>query len=111
MLYVPAQPIQYIEQNPPQYMSPDARGIQYEEVWLKTKDNIRLQGWFMYQPTETEKRETLIFFHENAGNIGLRLDWFQLVYTNLGVNILAVAYRGFSASEGKPSQEGILLDS
>ena len=53
----------------------------------------------------------MIFFHENAGNIGLRLDWFQLVYTNLGVNILAVAYRGFSASEGKPSQEGILLDS
>ena len=84
-------------------MSPDARGIQYEEVWLKTKDNIKLQGWFMFQPTETDKRETLIFFHENAGNIGLRLDWFQLVYTNLGVNILAVAYRGFSASEGKPT--------
>ena len=52
----------------------------------------------MFQPTEANKRETLIFFHENAGNIGLRLDWFQLVYTNLGVNILAVAYRGFSAS-------------
>ena len=33
------------------------------------------------------------------------------MYTNLGCNILAVAYRGFSASEGKPSQEGILLDS
>ena len=34
-----------------------------------------------------------------------------MVYTNLGCNILAVAYRGFSASEGKPTQEGILLDS
>ena len=92
-------------------MSPDARGISYEEIWIEAKDKIKLQGWFMYQPTETDKRETLIFFHENAGNIGLRLDWFQLVYTNLGCNILAVAYRGFSASQGKPTQEGILLDS
>ena len=57
-------------------MSPEARGISYEEIWLKTKDNIRLQGWFMFQDADTEKRETLIFFHENAGNIGLRLDWF-----------------------------------
>ena len=30
-------------------MSPEARGISYEEIWLKTKDNIRLQGWFMFQ--------------------------------------------------------------
>ena len=42
MLYVPAQPIQYIEQNPPPYLSPEARGIQYEEIWLKTKDDVRL---------------------------------------------------------------------
>lgn len=76
MLYVPAQPIQYIEQNPPPYLSPEARGIQFEEIWLKTKDNIRLQGWFMFQGADADKRETLIFFHENAGNIGLRLDWF-----------------------------------
>ena len=110
MLYVPGQPIQYIEQNPVQYLCPEARGMDYEEVWLKTKDNIRLQGWFMFQPNDTKNRETLIFFHENAGNIGLRMDWFQLVYTNLGVNVLAVAYRGFSASEGKPTQEGILID-
>ena len=48
MLYVPAQPIQLIEQNPPQYKSPEARGIKYEEIWIKTKDNIKLQGWFMY---------------------------------------------------------------
>ena len=48
--------------------------------------------------------------HENAGNIGLRLDWFEGVYKHLQVNIVAVAYRGFSRSEGKPDQEGILED-
>ena len=64
----------------------------------------------MYQAEDTRKRNTLIFFHENAGNLGLRLDWYELVYKNLQCNILSVAYRGFSRSQGKPSQEGILLD-
>ena len=77
MLYVTDQPIKLIEKNPPNYLSPAARGMSYEEIWIKTSDNLRLQGWFMFQPTETDKRETLVFFHENAGNLGLRLDWFE----------------------------------
>ena len=64
----------------------------------------------MFQPEETDRRETFVFFHENAGNLGLRLDWFEQVYKNLNVNILSVAYRGYSRSEGKPEQAGILLD-
>ncbi len=39
------------------------------------------------------------------------MDWFEIVFKTLKVNIVAVAYRGFSRSEGKPSQEGLLLDS
>lgn len=48
--------------------------------------------------------------HENAGNIGLRMDWFELIYKNLNVNVVAVAYRGYSSSSGTPSEEGIKLD-
>ena len=56
------------------------RGLKYEEVWLKAKDGIKIQGWFMYQPTNVDKRKTIIFLHENAGNLGLRLDWFEKMY-------------------------------
>ena len=77
MLYVTDQPIKHIEKNPPNYLSPAARGLTYEEIWIKTEDNLRLQGWFMFQPEETDRRETFVFFHENAGNLGLRLDWFE----------------------------------
>jgi len=38
------------------------------------------------------------------------MDWFEIMYKQLGVNVLAVAYRGFSRSQGKPSQPGLLLD-
>ena len=54
MLYVTDQPIKFIEKNPPNYLSPSVRGLTYEEIWIKTKDDLRLQGWFMFQPTETD---------------------------------------------------------
>ena len=45
-------------------------------------------------------RRLIVFFHENAGNIGLRLDDFEAMYSGLGVDILAFAYRGYSDSTG-----------
>ena len=110
LLYVPGQPIQYIEDNPARYKNPTERGMKYEEIWLKSKDGTKLQGWFMFHETDTRNRDTVIFFHENAGNIGLRLDYFELIYHNLNVNIVAVAYRGYSRSGGQPEQDGIIED-
>ena len=53
----------------------------------------------------------VIFFQENAGNLGLRLDYFKELYSNLECDVLAVAYRGYGRSSGKPSEEGLKLDS
>ena len=100
LLYVPGQPIQFIEDNPPRYKNPEERNMKYEEIWLQSKDGTKLQGWFMYHETNTRNRDTVIFMHENAGNIGLRLDYFELIYHNLNVNVVAVAYRGYSKSGG-----------
>ena len=54
----------------------------------------------MYQEENVRNKDTIIFMHENAGNIGLRLDWFELVYHKLDINIVAVGYRGYGRSEG-----------
>jgi alpha/beta superfamily hydrolase len=48
--------------------------------------------------------------HENAGNIGLRMDYFQRIIMALNVNILTVAYRGYSESEGYPTELGLKTD-
>jgi fermentation-respiration switch protein FrsA (DUF1100 family) len=47
---------------------------------------------------------------ENAGNMGLRMDFFELLYNKLDVNIVAFGYRGYSYSEGTPSEEGLKID-
>lgn len=38
MLYVPAQPIQFMEDNPENYKDPTKRQLQFEEVKVITKD-------------------------------------------------------------------------
>lgn len=45
-----------------------------------------------------KNKDTVVFFHENAGNIGLRLDYFELLCKHVGVNVLCIAYRGYSSS-------------
>lgn len=44
-------------------------------------------------------------------DLGLRLDYFHKAYHQLGVNIVAFAYRGYSDSDGVPTEAGLKLDS
>ena len=58
-------------------------------------------------------RNTVVFFHENAGNLGLRLDYFSMLYHDLGLNVISFAYRGFSDSilqAGFPNENSIKQD-
>jgi hypothetical protein len=53
----------------------------------------------------------IIFFHEAAGNLGLRLSYFQKIYEQLDADILCIPYRGYSDSQGTPSEQGLMTDS
>lgn len=52
--------------------TPDVFHMPYETITIDTSDNEKLHGFLIKQPTRTNERETLIFFHGNAGNIGHR---------------------------------------
>lgn len=65
------------------------------------------------QNQDGSERNTVIFFHENAGNIGLRMDYFSMLYHEMGFNVLAFAYRGYSESAleaGSPNEEVLKQD-
>ena len=70
---------------------------------------MKIRGWFIHHPNPLNHK-TILFMHENAGNIGLRLDYFETVYHQLNANIITFAYRGYSRSEGKPTEMGIKMD-
>ena len=54
--------------------------------------------------------ETIIYFHENAGNIGQRLFNIEMFHFELEVNVLIVGYRGYGHSQGTPTEAGLELD-
>ena len=56
---------------------------------------------------------TILFLHENAGNLGLRMDYFNMLYHELSYNIIALAYRGWSEStlaQGNPNEDSLKKD-
>ena len=78
----------------------------FENINIKTKDNINLKGWFHLKDL---KKKTILFFHGNAGTLDNRI--YKLNFLgNLDVNFLIISWRGYSGSNGKPSEFGLYQD-
>jgi hypothetical protein len=78
-----------------------------QDVWLKTTDGIRVNGWFV--PAETNAALTVLFCHGNAGNISHRLEKLAIL-RELGVNVFIFDYRGYGRSDGAPDEQGTYRD-
>ncbi|MGD8570268.1 MAG: alpha/beta hydrolase [Gammaproteobacteria bacterium] len=86
--------------------APSAWGMQYEDVTIKTADNIDLHGWYI---PGNKGAKTLLFFHGNAGNISHRGESVS-VFHDMGLNVLIFDYRGYGQSKGAPSEQGLYRD-
>ena len=49
--------------------------------------------------------------HENAGNIGMRMDFIASIHSYLTANVVIVGYRGYGHSTCNPSEQGLMIDS
>jgi fermentation-respiration switch protein FrsA (DUF1100 family) len=78
-----------------------------QDVWLTAKDGTRLHGWYVRHP---EPKAHALVLHGNAGNVTVLAESLRLLNRRHGLAVLALDYRGFGRSEGKPSEEGILMD-
>lgn len=102
-----------IPRRTPSHINPrTALKVDYEDVKLTTKDGVVIHAWLMFRDGVAERRDchTLCFFHGNAGSIAHRLPNFKKLLFEVGVNVLAVEYRGFGHSTGTPSEAGLKLD-
>lgn len=53
---------------------------------------------------------TILYFPGNAGNLSHRTEHFSRLKDLVDVNVVAIHYRGFGPSEGRPSEAGIAQD-
>ncbi len=86
---------------------PAAAGFpQAEEVWLDTADGERVIAWHV--PPRGDK-PVVLYFHGNGGALNLRADRFRKIVAH-GVGLVALSYRGYGGSTGKPSEQGLIED-
>ncbi len=91
--------------------TPEHVALNYEDLWLKTDEGNRVHAWWIPGPEVfSGPRPTWIYFHGNGGNISARLDGYRAIHRRVGANVLAVDYRGFGLSPGKPSEHGTYAD-
>jgi hypothetical protein len=86
---------------------PAAAGLpQAEEVVLTTADGERLVAWHV---PPREGKPVVIYFQGNAGALNLRAGRFKWLVGD-GFGLIALSYRGYGGSTGKPTEAGMLLD-
>ncbi|CAN1147981.1 Alpha/beta hydrolase domain-containing protein WAV2 [Linum perenne] len=90
-------------------ITPARLRLTYEDVWLRSSDGVRLHAWFIKLFPDC-RGPTILFFQENAGNIAHRLEMVRIMLQKLQCNVFMLSYRGYGASDGIPSQQGITKD-
>ena len=87
--------------------APAAAGFaQAEEIELITSDGERVIAWHV--PPRGEK-PVVLYFQGNGGALNLRAQRFARIVAD-GTGLLALSYRGYGGSTGRPSEAGLLRD-
>ena len=81
-------------------------GLLVQDVWITGYDGTKLHAWWI----RNEKAQfTFLAFHGNAGNIAGRSYVYKFL-SGIPANVLAVEYRGYGKSEGKPGEKDFYRD-
>ena len=86
--------------------TPAAAAVPFDDLRIQTADGETLHGWWLAHP---EPRAQIVFFHGNGGNLSLWLDILVALWRR-GFSVLAIDYRGYGASTGRASEQGLYRD-
>ena len=105
LLYLTQRSLMYFPD--PRRLHPTDAGLrQAEEVMLQSADGVGVSAWHVLA---RESMPVVIYFQGNGGGLDLRAERFRKL-TGDGTGLVALNYRGYGGSGGKPSEAGIILD-
>ena len=86
-------------------------GLVAQRITIRTADRLRLIGWSVAPPPGDAGGRWALILHGNAGNIATpgRIEHTRQLH-RLGLGIVAVDYRGYGESEGRPTESGLYID-
>lgn len=94
-------PIRGVQETPAVFDLP------FTDLEIPTADGETLHGWWLEAPAPA--RGQVMFFHGNGGNLSLWLDVIADIRRH-GFSVLALDYRGYGASTGRPTEQGLYRD-
>jgi uncharacterized protein len=86
--------------------TPAAENLPFVDVRIPTADGETLHAWWLEHPQPSAQ---MLFFHGNGGNLSMWLD-VVVALRRRGFSVLAVDYRGYGDSTGRPSERGLYRD-
>jgi fermentation-respiration switch protein FrsA (DUF1100 family) len=81
-------------------------GLGIRDVRIKTPDGETLDAWFA--PPDPGK-PVIVYLHGNGGRLS-DARWRYIRMHAQGVGFLALSYRGYGNSTGRPTEEGLFID-
>lgn len=75
-------------------------------VSLQAEDGVRLTAWAVAPRGDMP---VIVYFHGNGANLANRVPRFGQ-FSGAGYGLLALSYRGYGSSEGRPSEDGFYHD-
>src|SRR5690554_2395915 len=80
------------------FMTPDSVGWNYEELKIKTSDEVMLNAW-IYEANPTRSNDTVIILaYPDAGNMSYFV-YYSAIVANAGYTVVTFDYRGFGESD------------
>lgn len=105
LMYVAQRALMY--HPDPTRIPPAAAGLpEAREIELHSADGETLVAWHM--PPRPDQ-PLVLYFQGNAGSLVNRVERFQAFAAD-GLGLLAVSYRGYGGSTGRPSEAGLIAD-
>jgi uncharacterized protein len=74
---------------------------------IKTADGEDIMVWWI--PPSASEKPAFLYLHGNGGNLSYRPKRFARLAAD-GSGMMAVSWRGYAGSTGKPTEDGLMLD-
>jgi uncharacterized protein len=105
LVYVGQRSLQYFPER--RRTAPGTIGLpEAEEVVLDTTDGERVIVWHV---PPREGRPVFLYFHGNGGSLRWRDERFRTLVAD-GSGLVALSYRGYGGSSGRPTETGLIED-